>query len=114
MLHNRYLQVLSFWFKILTELLENKKYKNLTLRANTPVKKINCSSKDKIESVECLDNSTGEISNEKANHFIICSGSYETPKLLMISKNEFWKNGVGNDEDLCGRYIISHSMLKVR
>ena len=99
---------------ILTELLENKKYKNFTLRANTPVKKINCSSKDKIDSIEFIDNTTGEISNEKANQFIICSGSYETPKLLMISKNEHWENGVGNDADLCGRFIISHSMLKVR
>jgi choline dehydrogenase-like flavoprotein len=99
---------------ILTDLLENKNYVNFTLRANSPVRKINCSSKDKIESIECLNNVTGEITMETANQFIICSGSYETPKLLMNSKNEFWENGVGNDEDLCGRFIISHSMLKVR
>lgn len=99
---------------ILTDLMGNKKYENFILKSNTPVRKINCKSKNKINSVECLNNETGEISIEKATHFIICSGSYETPKLLMNSKNEFWKNGVGNDEDLCGRFIISHSMLKVR
>jgi choline dehydrogenase-like flavoprotein len=99
---------------ILTDLLENKKYKNFVLRANTPVRKINCLSKAEIESIECLDNDTGKIYLEIAEKFIICSGSYETPKLLMNSKNEFWTNGIGNDADLLGRFIISHSMLKVK
>jgi choline dehydrogenase-like flavoprotein len=99
---------------ILTDLLANKKYKNFKMRSNSPVRKINCKSKDVIDSVECLNSITSKVTNEKANNFIICSGSYETPKLLMVSKNKYWKNGVGNDADLCGRFIISHSMLKVR
>ncbi len=99
---------------ILSDLLENKLYKNFILRSNTPVRKINCRSKSEIESVECLDNVTGAITTESAQKFIICSGSYETPKLLMNSKSSWWKNGVGNDADLLGRFIISHSMLKVR
>lgn len=99
---------------ILTDLLENKKYKNFTLRANSPVRKVNSKSKAEIESVECLNNITGEVTSETADNYIICSGSYETPKLLMNSKNEFWTNGIGNDNDFLGRFIISHSMLKVR
>ncbi len=99
---------------ILTEMIESKKYKNFELRSNSPVRQINCKAKDQIESIEYLNNETGEVMTEKADQFIICSGSYETPKLLMISKNKYWKNGVGNDADLCGRFIISHSMLKVR
>lgn len=99
---------------ILTDLLEDKRYKNFILRANSPVSKINCKSKTEIESVECINNVTGETPTEYARNFIICSGSYETPKLLMISKNEFWRNGIGNDADLLGRFIISHSMLKVK
>jgi choline dehydrogenase-like flavoprotein len=99
---------------ILTDILENNNYIKFKLRPNTPLRKINCERKDKIASIECLNNVTGEVSLEKASHYIICSGSYETPKLLMNSKNEFWQNGVGNDADLCGRFIISHSMLKVR
>lgn len=99
---------------ILTDLMENKAYCNLTVRANSPVRKINCKSKSEIESIECLNNITGEVTIEEAENFIICSGAYETPKLLMNSKNEFWQNGVGNDADLLGRFIISHSMLKVK
>jgi choline dehydrogenase-like flavoprotein len=99
---------------ILTDLLENKKYKNFTLRANSPVRKVNSKSKAEVDSVECLNNITGEVTLETADNYIICSGSYETPKLLMNSKNEFWQNGIGNDNDFLGRFIISHSMLKVR
>jgi hypothetical protein len=32
----------------------------------------------------------------------------------MNSKNQFWSRGIGNDADLLGHFIISHSMLKVR
>ena len=98
----------------LTDLIENSQYKNFVLQPNSPVVRVNCSSKSKIESIDSVNNQTGVVTKLHAHQYIICSGAYETPKLLMNSKNEYWKNGVGNDADLLGRFIISHSMLKVK
>ena len=47
-------------------------------------------------------------------YVIVCSGAYESPKLLMLSHSNHWENGIGNDYDLLGRYLVSHSILKVR
>jgi len=99
---------------VLDDLREDTRHKNFTVRPNSPVTRIICSSRQKIEAIEYVDNVTGETIREHADTYIICSGAYETPKLLMTSRNEFWRNGIGNDFDLLGRFIISHSMLKVR
>jgi len=99
---------------VLTELLEDPRYTGLELRSNSPAIKIHTSSRGTVEAVEYADSATGRAAREYAENFIICSGAYETPKLLMNSKNEFWTRGIGNDHDLLGRFIISHSMLKVK
>lgn len=99
---------------VLDDLVEDTRHKNLTVRPNSPVTRILSSSRQKIEAIEYVDNVTGETIREHADTYIICSGAYETPKLLMNSQNEFWRKGIGNDYDLLGRFIISHSMLKVR
>jgi choline dehydrogenase-like flavoprotein len=99
---------------VLTDLLEEPRYSGLELRSNAPAVRIIAQSKANIEAVEYIDNKSGRAIQEQAHHFIICSGAYETPKLLMNSKNQFWSRGIGNDADLLGRFIISHSMLKVR
>jgi choline dehydrogenase-like flavoprotein len=44
---------------------------------------------------------------------ILCSGAYEAPKLLMLSRSPYWHNGIGNDHDLVGRFAISHPFLSV-
>jgi choline dehydrogenase-like flavoprotein len=99
---------------VLTDLLEEPRYSGFELRSNAPAVRIIAESKANIEAVEYIDNKSGKAIQEHAHNFIICSGAYETPKLLMNSKNQFWSRGIGNDADLLGRFIISHSMLKVR
>jgi choline dehydrogenase-like flavoprotein len=99
---------------VLTDLLEEPRYSGLELRSNAPAVRIIAQSKANIEAVEYIDSKSGRTIQEHAHHFIICSGAYETPKLLMNSKSQFWTRGIGNDADMLGRFIISHSMLKVR
>ena len=72
------------------------------------------SSKKRARGVEFLDAATGVTKTAFADTVVICSGSYESPKLLMLSKSNYWPDGVGNDHDLVGRHLISHSMLAVR
>jgi choline dehydrogenase-like flavoprotein len=99
---------------VLNDMLDDPRYAGLELRSNSPTVRVHAQSKAKIEAVEYVDNVTGKTIQEHAHNFIICSGAYETPKLLMNSKNKYWTRGIGNDADLLGRFIISHSMLKVR
>jgi choline dehydrogenase-like flavoprotein len=99
---------------VLTDLLDDPRYNGLELRSNAPAVRIIAQSKSNIEAVEYIDNKSGRTIQEHAHNFIICSGAYETPKLLMNSKNRFWTRGIGNDADMLGRFIISHSMLKVK
>ncbi|KQV61503.1 GMC oxidoreductase [Duganella sp. Root336D2] len=99
---------------VLTEMTDNKRFVNFELRANTPVTEVRMRSKEEVDGLDCIDNTTGTHYIVQASRYVICSGSYETPKLLMKSKNQYWPQGVGNDHDLLGRFIISHSMLKVR
>ena len=71
-------------------------------------------SRRRITGVEYLDAASGEKKKVFAGTVVVCSGAYESPKLLMLSKSRHWENGIGNDHDLLGRYVVSHSMLKVR
>lgn len=45
---------------------------------------------------------------------IVCAGAYESPKLLLQSANSYWPNGIGNDHGNVGRYLTSHSILRVQ
>jgi choline dehydrogenase-like flavoprotein len=70
--------------------------------------------KSKVEAIEYLDTQTGEQKRIHADIFIVCSGTYESAKLLMRSTSSHWVNGIGNDHDLVGRFIVSHSFLHVK
>jgi choline dehydrogenase-like flavoprotein len=99
---------------ILDELCNDSRHTNFEIRCNSPATQILTNSKSHISGLKYLDSVSGEEKTVKAGTVIICSGVYESPKLLIQSKNSYWENGIGNDFDLVGRYLVSHSMLKVR
>jgi len=99
---------------VLDDLRNDPRYPSFVVRTNARVHRLIASSRDAIDGIEYVDNRTGEAITVTAGKYIVCSGAYETPKLLMQSKSAVWKNGIGNDHDLLGRFIISHSMLKAR
>lgn len=100
---------------VLDDLREDPRHTSFEVRTDSPAKRLLVGARNRIDGVEYVDNRTGETKIVRGGNYIVCSGAYETPKLLMVSKHaKHWKNGVGNDHDLLGRFIISHSMLKVR
>ena len=99
---------------VLDDLRNDPRHVNYEQRCNSPVMEIVAGSKRKIEAIEYLDTVSGEKKRVYADKFIICAGTYESAKLLMRSVSSYWKNGIGNDHDLVGRFIVSHSFLRVK
>ena len=99
---------------VLDELLADRRNLNFKVIGSAPATQVLVDSKKRITGVEYLDLTTGETKQVFGGTVVVCSGTYESPKLLMLSRNQYWDNGIGNDHDLLGRYLVSHSMLKVR
>ena len=98
---------------VLDDLKRDSRYINFEVRINAPVYQLNVVDKSTIESVTYIDNKSGKTHTVYGKTIILASGAYNVPKLLRASKNKFWKNGIGNDFDLVGRFVISHSILNV-
>ena len=96
---------------VLDELRENPNYVNFKIQTNSPVTKVIASSKKQVDGIEYLDTISGESKVVFGDSVIVCTGAYEVPKLLMNSTSQYWHHGIGNDYDLLGRFVISHSML---
>lgn len=98
---------------VLDQLTADPRFDNFEHRCLSPVMKLVTRTKSRIEAVEVLDTTTGEIERINGETFVVCAGTYESPKLLERSQSSLWDNGIGNDHDLLGRYIVSHSFFKV-
>ncbi|MFY0628985.1 MAG: GMC family oxidoreductase [Flavobacteriaceae bacterium] len=98
---------------VLDDLKNDARFVNFEVRINSPVHKVNAKSKSEIDSVTYTNNLNGEVITVHGDTIVLASGAYNVPKLLMASKSDFWKDGIGNDKDLVGRYVVSHSMLNV-
>jgi choline dehydrogenase-like flavoprotein len=57
-----------------------------------------------------LTSSTGKKFSVKAKLYILALGAIETARLLLLS-NKVQKNGLGNQNDLVGRYFMEHPHL---
>jgi choline dehydrogenase-like flavoprotein len=80
---------------------------NITLVTNATVLRINAiESATAVESVEfaAVD---GRRWTLPASTFVLCAGGIENPRLL-LSSNNLAKNGLGNDKDLVGRFLMDH------
>ncbi len=52
----------------------------------------------------------GKTIRVNARHFIIAAGGFQTPRLLLNSRNRF-AHGLGNQHDVVGRYYIDHGLV---
>lgn len=98
---------------VLEELTSNERYDNFEQRCRSPVTKLVARTKHTIDAIEVLNTATGETERIRGDKFIVCAGTYESPKLLRRSESSLWEHGIGNDHDLLGRFIVSHSFLSV-
>ena len=53
----------------------------------------------------------GKSVRVRADHFVIASGGYGVPQLLLNSKSRHHPQGLGNNRDVVGRYYMDHSLV---
>lgn len=99
---------------VLDELQDDTRNMNLEVRSSSVATRVIVDSRTKVRGVEYIDLTKGKKQVITADKVIVCTGTYESPKLLMLSKSRYWKNGIGNDQDMLGRNIVTHSILRVR
>lgn len=51
---------------------------------------------------------SGEKKLARAKIFLVCCGGIETPRLLLFSRSDTFPNGIGNSNDMVGRYFNEH------
>lgn len=100
---------------VLHDLQTDSRHNNFEVRSNSPVVQVLMKNKRKAIGVEYLCTITGDHHKVHGDNILVCSGAYETPKLLLNSgRQHSWENGIGNDEELLGKFVVSHSILSVR
>ena len=99
--------------QLLDQLKEGGRSPNLQIQERCSVSELLLDQKDHVIGVRYLDCVSGRTREAYGQRVVICTGSYESPKLLLRSR-QFWEHGVGNDKKLVGRHIISHPFLYVR
>lgn len=90
---------------------QNWLYPNLYIGTQRPVLRV-VMNKRRAIGVDYLDLRNKETARIEAETVIVCAGAYESPKLLLQSTCDFWPNGVGNQHEQVGHYLISHSILR--
>ena len=79
---------------------------NITVFTNLNV--INISTLEgSVNYVEAVMGGGGRVVKFKSANFVIAMGGIETPRLLLNSNNEY-KDGIGNKNDLVGRFFMEH------
>jgi choline dehydrogenase-like flavoprotein len=93
--------------------LQQPKSSFFQLYLGSPVRRI-LTSGNRAVGVEYLDTSRGDLRVIEAETIILCAGALEIPKLLLASANQDWPQGIGNEYDRVGRYLIANPFFYVR
>ena len=83
----------------------------LDLRTDSPVVRIDMDGKKRARGVSYLNKKTGETESMEGDKVAVCSGTFESTKLLLRSANADWKNGIGNDSGHVGRHLVGHPLV---
>ncbi len=94
-------------------LLQNEYGDKLDLRMESPVVKIVMDGKKRAKGVNFINHKTGNHESLESDAVVVCSGTFESTKLLLASANKDWSNGIGNDSGHVGRHLVGHPLMIV-
>ncbi|MDX1739469.1 MAG: GMC family oxidoreductase, partial [Alphaproteobacteria bacterium] len=75
-----------------------------TIRPQTNVLRILGNNEDQISAIECFDGKS--VYKIEVRNLIIAGGAIETPRLLLLSKDDHSPNGIGNDSGEVGKNFM--------
>jgi len=81
---------------------------NLTLRTNAIAREILTDDEGRARAVSIVHRLTGRDEEIRARVFVVCCAAIETPRLLLNSRSRRHPNGLGNSNDVVGRYVHGH------
>jgi choline dehydrogenase-like flavoprotein len=84
---------------------------NLTLRANSPVERVNTDARSgKATGVTYIDKLSGARHEVRANVVVVCASTIESIRLLLNSGSARHPEGLGNSSGLLGRYFMDQML----
>lgn len=84
---------------------------NLQIKLGAVVLQIRMATKRRAAGVTYRETATGDLINVDAERVIVAAGTFESAKLLLRSTSSDWPEGLGNDTDNVGRYLITHPYM---
>ncbi|HEU0177848.1 MAG TPA: GMC family oxidoreductase [Blastocatellia bacterium] len=100
--------VRAVWSSDVTVIPEAMATGKLTLRLNSPARKILVDKDGHVSGVSVVDRITNREDEIYARIVIVCCAAIESPRLLLNSACEKYPNGLANSNDLVGRYLSGH------
>lgn len=86
---------------------------DVELKLNSPVLEVVMATKTEVAGVRYWSIESGRMVEVQSECVWLCCGALEIPKLLMASRSQHWCNGIGNDADLVGRFLVANPFLYV-
>jgi choline dehydrogenase-like flavoprotein len=76
------------------------------VRAQCHVSRVEVDEQDRATGVVYIDRDSGEVHMQRAAMVALAGYSIETPRLLLLSSSARYPNGLCNNEDQVGRYVM--------
>jgi gluconate 2-dehydrogenase alpha chain len=93
---------------LVSAIAEAEKTNKLEIRTNSRVTEILSNDKGQITGVKYIDDK-GQEQEQPAGVVILATYVYENVRLLLLSRSDFYKNGLGNNGGNVGKYYMAHS-----
>ena len=100
------------WSTLYTEIPKAEKTGNLDLRPESHVTRIEHDAKGKVNAVVYVDKA-GKEQRQKARIVAVAGNSIETPRLLLLSASNTFKDGLANSSGQVGRNYMRHLTASV-
>jgi choline dehydrogenase-like flavoprotein len=92
-----------------------KEYESkLDIRMESPVVKIEMDGKQQARGVSFFNKQTGITESMEGDSVVVCNGTVESAKLLLLSTHSDWKDGIGNDSGHVGRHLLGHPLVEAQ
>lgn len=103
-----------FYCSAASTLLDAQSTGRLTLRSDAAVGAIAISQDGtRATGVEYIDGASGQRRIASARAVLLCASTIETTRILLNSRSKWHPHGLGNHNDLLGRFLTDHTSLIV-